>query len=102
MATLICIPPTKVTEFASRAPKTATATAPPTWRKVLNTALAVPAHSGGTLSKPVITGTATDPPGPMRISSTAVNISDPKGAVRTSAVSPTTMDTWPGTAGAEG
>jgi hypothetical protein len=56
----------------------------------------------GTLSKPVITGTATDPPGPMRISSTAVSIGDPKGAVRISAVSPMTMDTWPGTAGAEG
>jgi len=35
IAKLICIPPTKVAELASSAPKTAPSTAPPTWRRVL-------------------------------------------------------------------
>ena len=50
MVRLSRMPRMKWSGLAIRAPKTAMATAPPTWRKVLNTALAVPARSGGTPS----------------------------------------------------
>lgn len=50
MVELICMPRTKVPRSAIRAPNTAMATAPPTWRQVLKTALAVPACPDGTLA----------------------------------------------------
>ena len=98
MVRLICIPVTKLAAPARMAPKTAMATAPPTWRNVLNTALAVPACSAGTLSRTtlVMAGIAIDPPGPMSTSTKAVSSGDPSGAVMTSRVSPTTISSQPG------
>ena len=68
MVRLVCMPVVNWVRSATRAPKTAMATAPPTWRKVLNTALAVPALSGATLAStsPVVGGMASDPPGADR------------------------------------
>src|SRR3954449_2227591 len=63
VARLMLMPVRKVSGLAMRAPKTAIATAPPIWRKVLKTALAVPARSGGTPSRTtlVMDGIAKDP-----------------------------------------
>ena len=104
MTKLVCIPVTKLSELTRMAPKTAIATAPPTWRNVLKTALAVPARSAGTLSRttPVMAGMATAPPGPMKTSRIAVSTGDPSGAVISRATSPTTIDSRPATTGTRG
>src|SRR5574337_709005 len=62
-------PTMKSADRASSAPNTATANAPPIWRLVLNTPLAVPASAAGTLeSNTTATGGATN--GPDRPTST--------------------------------
>src|SRR5437763_7129522 len=70
---LVRSPCRNVASLASRAPKTATAKAPPTWRLVLNTPLAVPARCPGTLlSNTAVTGGMTrGPASPTRAISTA-------------------------------
>jgi hypothetical protein len=60
---LMRIPCSNVAWLANSAPKTATASAPPSWRLVLNTPLAVPARDAGTLFKSTaVTGGETNGP----------------------------------------
>jgi hypothetical protein len=58
---LVCMPGRKVSRCATSAPKTAIASAQPSWRRVLSTPLAVPARSAGTppTSSAVRVGTAS-------------------------------------------
>ena len=73
MSRLVRSPGRRSSWSASSAPKTATASAPPIWRLVLNTPLAVPAWWSGTLlsSTAVTGGMISGPPRPTSTISTA-------------------------------
>src|SRR4051794_14878386 len=84
---------------AQTAPNPAPASAPPTWRLVLNTPLAVPARWPGTLlsSRPVTGGITSGPPSPTKTISTASSHSGVAAGTTASATRPTAITTSPAT-----
>jgi len=87
----------KLDERTSKAPKTATAKAPPIWRLVLNAPLAVPAKCPGTLFKrtDVIGGATNGPAKPTNTITAAIHLTGVEIGKNAMQVNPADMDTRP-------
>ncbi|KAG1534414.1 hypothetical protein G6F50_015569 [Rhizopus delemar] len=91
------MPAVKLDACDRSAPNTATASAPPTCRHVLNTPLAVPANAPGTLdNSTAVTGGATNGPAkPTSTISAAIHTTGAVGGSSATAANPAAMLTRP-------
>src|SRR3954462_9438536 len=101
---LVRTPGRKPPAPANSAPNTATASAPPSCRLVLNTPLAVPARWAGTAasSTAVVGGITSGPDRPTGISSTASAQTGVRAGTAARATQPATAQSWPATIGPRG